>query len=324
VKGVLRSRLLSAADSAACAQWLTNGLLIPLTLAAGLGVQLAELLRRDQIKALAIEELSPATGGWIYRGLGVSGFVVPALIDAHIAAPKPFLFADLLHQAAAGAHVFLAPAEIGRANADGSLDLVVEYMQGGWDYADPFWRSVAVISHETYVKHHRGYHMRRVLSEFWTAHSETYLTAGYRVLQTFDLSAEQLRGIKAGFDTRRTLCYADGSGAPGLTVTNAFQFAAPSCGFTYNEQRVLLSAADGLSDTEIAEALGWSANSVKLAWRTIYKRVQAHAPFVLMDADGREKDGRRGPEKRRHVLAFVVRHPEELRPYHHGRRNGGA
>lgn len=322
--GVLRSRLMRAIDAPLCAHWLMSALGIAQPLAGKLSAQIAELLDQEQIKGLAIEEFAPASGRWTCRGVGVSGFVGRELIDAHLAAPKPFFLAELLDRSATGAAVFLAPKEIGHGNTNGGLDLVVEYMQGGWDLSDPRWRAVVTIAHETYVRHHRGYRLRRALQEFWSAQSDVYLPAGYRPVETFELTAEQLSSIALRFDTKRTLCCADGTGAPGQTVTNAFQYAEPLCGFTPTEQRVLLRAADRLTDQEIADDIQCSVNSVKQAWRTIYTRVQSYAPSVLTDDEDRERNGKRGLEKRRRVIAFAVDHPQELRPFSSGRRNGRA
>ena len=319
--GVLRSRLMRAIDAPLCAHWLLSGLVVSQAIAGNLNAQIAELLIQEQIKVLAIEEFLLSSGHWICRAVGVSGFVATGLFDTQLAAPEPFFLAKLLDRDAAGAAVFLAPQEIGQGNANGGLDLVVEYMQGGWDLEDPLWRGVLTIGHAAYVKYHRGYRLRRALQEYWTKHADMFVTAGYRPLENFELSREQLSGLALRFDTRRTLCYSDGTGPPGQTVSNAFHYAAPLCGFTPAEQRVLLKAADGLTDQEIADDLHASVNSIKQAWRTIYTRVEAYAPSVFSDNDAREKNGKRGNEKRRRVIAFVVEHPQELRPYfYEGRR----
>ena len=109
-----------------CAHWLASGLVMPPRLATKLSGQIAGLIGLEQIKVLTIEEFSPHSGRWTCKGIGVSGFVDRALIDAHLAAPKPFFLVDLLDRTAAGAAVFLAPPDIGHANANGGLDLVVE------------------------------------------------------------------------------------------------------------------------------------------------------------------------------------------------------
>src|SRR4029079_19712413 len=78
---------------------------------------------------------------------------------------------------------------------------------------------------------------------------------------------------------------------------------------------VLIRAVGGHTDLEIAEDLRSSPNAIKHAWRSIYARLQANAPYVLEDQEAAARGGRRGPEKRRRVIAFVTDHPQELRPF---------
>jgi DNA-binding NarL/FixJ family response regulator len=69
---------------------------------------------------------------------------------------------------------------------------------------------------------------------------------------------------------------------------------------------------EGLTDTEIASETSTSANAVRLSWRSIYDRIEQGTGLVLPSSD---RLMARGPEKRRHALAFVRDHPEEIRPF---------
>lgn len=91
-------------------------------------------------------------------------------------------------------------------------------------------------------------------------------------------------------------------------------FAEPRCGFSSGEQRVLACAIEGMTDQEIAGELATTPNAVKQAWRSIYQRVADRVPGMLAATSSFE-GGKRGPEKRRRVIAYAESHLEELRPY---------
>jgi hypothetical protein len=78
-------------------------------------------------------------------------------------------------------------------------------------------------------------------------------------------------------------------------------------------QALLVAALDGKTDAELSEALDLSVEAVKKRWVSLFARVEQFMPDILesMDVDST----RRGPQKRHRVVAYVRRHPEELRPY---------
>jgi hypothetical protein len=57
-----------------------------------------------------------------------------------------------------------------------------------------------------------------------------------------------------------------------------------------------------------------SVHGLKKLWRGIYERIEDAEPDFFGDASG-DDEGRRGPEKRRQVLAYVRQRPEERRPW---------
>ena len=318
----LRARIAGTKDDGACARWLGQGHHGPWVCGQNDPEVLGRLIAEERIRALLIEEHDIKSAAWRLVGCGISAFVVPSALDHHLADPRPFLLGGLLFQERAGANQFLGPAQIGRANAGDGLHLVVEYAQLNWDFADPHWRVVAAIAHTEYRRHHTGYRLQRVLQEGWTAHEGMYLGAGYRAHSRLDI-APDVAGARAdlsgGGCGARTLFYADKdesfTRAPGLPVTSAFDFIEPKCGLAPGEQRVLAAAVGGMTDGQIAELLKISLNAVKQSWRSIYARIADTAPFVIPPEDEDSSDGKRGPEKRRRVIAFIEEHPQEIRPY---------
>jgi hypothetical protein len=90
-----------------------------------------------------------------------------------------------------------------------------------------------------------------------------------------------------------------------------FDYHRPVLGLSQSEQRLLISALTGITDEELAEALGISLSAVKKRWISIHRRVQDAKPELVsrnIPASGR------GKEIRRRLLAYLRDHPEELRP----------
>jgi hypothetical protein len=54
--------------------------------------------------------------------------------------------------------------------------------------------------------------------------------------------------------------------------------------------------------------------AVKKRWRSVFDKIAVKRPDLLPLSAGAEVSGRRGPQKRHMVLAYIREHPEELRP----------
>jgi hypothetical protein len=101
---------------------------------------------------------------------------------------------------------------------------------------------------------------------------------------------------------------------PGSWVGDLFNYRRPRCGFSRSEQQLLLAALSGATDEELTKALHVSLPTVKKTWLSIYGRAAALS-HLIADQSPSESPSSRGKEKRRHLLAYLREHPEELRPY---------
>ena len=100
----------------------------------------------------------------------------------------------------------------------------------------------------------------------------------------------------------------------GSRVSGLFVFTPPRFSFTRAEQLVLRQSLAGDTDLEIASHLSISRWTVKKRWQSIYDRVDGIDDHIL-PANGRNQEsGARGAERRRHLLAYLRQHLEELRP----------
>ena len=312
----LRARTLRTQNLKTATEWLQNDLPMSTRLRESLERLLGELLESDSVKGVVIEELGAQGEVRQLAALGLSVFLEDKSFDAYLSARRPFLLIDILEKALAGKESgILDRRQIAKANSGDGLNLLVLYMQRGWDLSDPHWRAVATLGHEAYVIHHRGYHLKRALQEDWASNTAMYTTnGGYRALGTVSVKGVALPIVPP--EDERVFLYADREEvlrrAPGSTVAYVFEHRRPRFGFAASEQRVLIRALEGSTDIEIADQLGLSLTTVKHAWKRIYERASSVAPFVIGEDI---EDGRRGQEKRRKLLVYLEDHPEELRPY---------
>ena len=99
------------------------------------------------------------------------------------------------------------------------------------------------------------------------------------------------------------------------SVGALFDYSPPRCGFSRSEQRMLLIAIDGESDQELSQKLRVSLSTVKKMWLSVYRRVADRLPGL--DPKRLHTDAwttQRGKEKKRGLMAYLRKHPEELRP----------
>jgi hypothetical protein len=97
----------------------------------------------------------------------------------------------------------------------------------------------------------------------------------------------------------------------GCWLATLFDYRPPVLFLTPAEQRQLTCALREWTDEEIAKGLAISTSAVKKCWQSIYTRAGLRLPALLPDDDD---SGKRGAEKKRHLLSYVRSHPEELRP----------
>ncbi|MGA9943528.1 MAG: hypothetical protein WBE79_00380 [Candidatus Cybelea sp.] len=93
-----------------------------------------------------------------------------------------------------------------------------------------------------------------------------------------------------------------------------YNYSPPRFGFTLAEQRALRLAIEGLTDEEVASILSTSLAIVKKRFRSVYQKV-LDAPGAPVIPHAEKQSGPRGPELRRHLIAYLRDHPQELAPY---------
>ncbi len=289
-------------------------------LASALSKLLRQLLADEVLNGVIVEYVFDDGAPPSMAAFGLSGFIQDEWANSYLASPLPHLALTALHSALPGASrpVFLSFDEIARGNSAEGLTLVpLFWLQQSYDPADPETHVLLAHGLQLFFQRHRGYRLARILKDVPAHLSSAHLDVGFREHHSFNAGTPLSFCPEVSLEDDHfvyIVTKAEAEGAwPGRTIGHLFAYQPPRCGFTRHEQQVLARAADGLTDTQIAQHLGITIAAVSLRWRSIYNRVAEHAPSVLRYEES--QDGVRGQEKRRQVVSFVNEHPEELRPH---------
>jgi DNA-binding NarL/FixJ family response regulator len=84
-------------------------------------------------------------------------------------------------------------------------------------------------------------------------------------------------------------------------------------GLRSTDKELLVAALKGATDRELADDLNLTKEAVKRRWKVLFDRLEAVKPEIF--GASVSNNGKRGPQKRHRILAYVRDHPEELRPF---------
>lgn len=213
-----------------------------------------------------------------------------------------------------GSLALMSDAEIGAVNADGRYHFLNFYAQRHNDLSDPYTQSVLTIANEAFRLSASGYNTQAMYFETSERDAPAIAAAGFHHRPYADDSS--LQGLAAAerpvfFVVTREQALA---GLPGTSVRHVFEQHPPLFRFSASQRRLLWLALFDDSDAHLTERLGVSVHGLKKLWRGIYERIENQMPEFFGDGAS-DEDGKRGPEKRRQVLAYVRQRPEELRPW---------
>ena len=265
------------------------------------------LVQRPAFLATVIESEHPIAGNRITAcGMGV--FVRREFADCEISEPQAGLNSRVilnLARSAPDASPILDREEIGQGNARGGLDFVNLY--GTW--RDGVLNAtelseVKALLGTGFAEQFTGYRFNRVLKE---AIGEERIALA-RATGTYRLIAEYPKTESALFVVTPDSALS----APYSVAASIYRYHAPVLRLRPAEQQLLTAALSGQTDAELSEELGLSIEATKKRWLSIFGRVGQYRPEILSPS---EEGDRRGPQKRHRIVAYVRKHPEELRPY---------
>jgi len=251
------------------------------------------------------------------QGVASGVFVSDAFADALLAGARPMLARQVMHAEASGRSVILTRAQAAVANSGvgvNALELDFAFACDDWSVAAARrWTPALMESLRLWLD---GWRLRMALRECIGRDLYQRVRATGCLLQDHATSGGQrllparqryLMGM-----TREQSCRLPLAMASMLF----FNEREPRFRFTLAQQDLLLLALGNHGDAECAAQLRVSPHTVKMRWRSILEQVAEQRPDWFPAAHG--PDGQRGVEKRRHLLAYLARHMEELRPHAHG------
>jgi hypothetical protein len=252
--------------------------------------------------------------------LGASVFVTDEYMREARGGDEPYLTARTIALELGGLSPILRPAAIRRANSGDGLNLLMLHYGEARERLSPAQRtSVRYKMSDSFITDHRGYQLKEILQEYWDEIELPFVLSGWGRLRTdytdyfcrrrLALPPPDRRPYLIGFTQN------EAGADPGNIAAPLFVYAPPRFFFSPAEQELLRSALLGKTDVQLALSVHLALATVKGCWRQIYARVAAVSPELLADSGDVLSGHGRGKEKRRPLLDYLRRHPEEIRPY---------
>jgi hypothetical protein len=311
----LRFRPTTRRDFPECLELVPSWLTLDATLQRALPDLWLRLLDEPAITTTVMEDLALPAGRRI-QGWGW-GIVLPEdWVERRSLATRPQAY--VTRQIYGGLHdgslPLMSDAEIGIVNAEGRYHFFNFYTQRHNDLSDPYTQSILTIANDAFRISGSGYDTRAMYFETTQRDAPAIAAAGFVPRRYADESS--LEGLApserpAFLSVTREEARA---GLPGTSVRHVFEHHPPMFRFSAAQRRLLWLALFDDSDAHLTDRLEVSVHGLKKLWRGIYERIEDRMPQFFGDAAS-DDDGKRGPEKRRPVLAYVRQRPEELRPW---------
>lgn len=273
------------------------------------------ILDEPAVTTTVMEDMALPAGqriqGWGYAFVVPEPWIEREQLDSQ---PEAFAMRRLLAGILDGSFELLSDAEIGVVNAQGRLRYFNFYTQRRRVLDDPYVQSVFNIANEAFRTSTSGYNTHTMYFETSAREAPAVEAAGFsRYAYANERTLEGLSPDARPAFLRVTRSQARSS-LPGTSVRHVFEHHPPLFRFSASQRRLLWFALFNDSDASLTQRLDVSVHGLKKLWRGIYDRIEDRMPEFFGDA-GAADDGRRGPEKRRQVLAYVRQRPEELRPW---------
>jgi len=296
----MQIRLLDHTDVRAClARWPMHGVTSDLALAV-----VSRGVAEQRLRGALIRD--PANGQVL--GYGVSGFARSEHTERLVDSDAP-LVAGHLQAEAAGKRVYLKADELGDAQRQGDLQLVVlAYQQHTFAVDDPRSHELLDVGHAAYRLLHEGYTLRGVWQEGNESDADWMNAGGYLFKRRYAASEHGQRVLYG------TLRHEISPTWPSHTVSFLFRQHERRLHLSRMQRCVAELALWHLSDEQVARRLSISTATVRRHWRGIFERLEdSHAHLMEAPANF-DPVLKRGPEKRGRVLEFLRVNLHEVRP----------
>jgi hypothetical protein len=276
-----------------------------------------EVVTAGCVETTVVEDEDRPAGSRIV-GFRMSVFVTDEFVHDMKTGRYPYVGRQVLTRWSEGRSPLLSAGEIRRANSSDGLNVLGNHY--GWPEQGITAEDNAEIRRqlfEAFAVHHRGYRLKEYLQEVYGESTlQDLLRSGPRLLTDYEDSPWP--GGAAPPPHRHPFLVGmtrdDVMQQPGHFLCQVFSYTPPRFNFRPDEQDIVRHALRGETDEELSRALSAALVTIKKRWAAIYDRVADTDPQLLAAAGAHAPEGRRGAEKRRHLLNHLRAHPEELRP----------
>ena len=304
----LRYRRAQRADIVECLPMLPEYIGLDAATRAALPGLYERLVNEPSVFFMVNEDLALPLGGRIQAwGLAIALTTQVAARQQIDARPQPFLARQVYRAWLDGSLLPLDDETFGRANAMGGIVFIaMHYAMRRYDQDDPYTQALLAVGNEGMRFAMSGFNLSAIHYENEIASDAWMAAAGFIPRER----AGENHGLRLWGMTRdeaRRIM-------PGTTARQLFEWQPPRFQLSVNQRRLLSQALFHEDDEQLARALDVSPHGLKKLWRGIYERIAEAVPDFFGDGVSPD-DGKRGPEKRRQVLAYVRQRPEELRPW---------
>jgi hypothetical protein len=249
--------------------------------------------------------------GWGFSLIMPRGWADGLMADGQADAARCSHAARDVYAALLGGHMALpTEREIARANAgDGIAFLAMHYGQHEMDMTQPYALRVLNMANEGLRVMHAGYRVAAFYMQATAADEPWIHTAGLRQRHVPLPAPAAAQTMLYGLTRDEAAAM-----LPGQSARHFFEHQPPRFRFSASQRRLLWLSLFDEPDDGLMLSLDVSVHGLKKLWRGIYERIDDVEPEFFGDTAS-DDDGKRGPEKRRQVLAYVRQRPEELRPW---------
>jgi DNA-binding CsgD family transcriptional regulator len=312
----LRFRLASRADLPYCVKLLPAGFRASSRVRRHLVDLWGRLLALEARSFTVVEDLErpyPAN----MEGFRLSVFVTDRFFSQFCASPRPYLSALSYERMLAGEDLVLSAKQLRTANSTTGLNLIVLHLGlRNEDLSDARTAQMLAAGSAAFYFFHAGYRINAILNEVYGPQSARYMQlGGFRLVHDFHRERPaDFEDLPPLHDPYLFMLRREWVEPAALhPLSQLFYAPVPRLHFSATERRVLEAALLNESDLQIAGRLGMSVDNVKKTWQSVYQRAGRALPSLIPPRVF-NSSASRGQEKRRHLLAYLRLHLEELRP----------
>jgi len=239
--------------------------------------------------------------------VGASVFVDEAFAENELNDPRPGLNGRVTGSQLGQGSLAFSRERIAEANSSGGVNVAILTARWNPELVDEAEiNDTRLTLSGAFSEAHAGYRFERVLIELIDAQDRRWASA----IPFIRIHAEFPGGTRALALVEKSNLEANQA----TVLAQHFSCPLPRLFLRASDQELLLAALDNPTDEWLTRELGLTKEAVKRRWSVLFERIDREMPelFESMKADDRSV---RGPQKRHVVLAYVRKHPQELRPF---------